>query len=78
MSSNTHDPLTALPARKALRFWEAREGLSLVIAASITAMLWLPWITGRPTITILETPALMWIVIALLKPGCPPTPLAAP
>jgi hypothetical protein len=35
-------------------------------------MIWLPWITGKPTLTILETPALIWIVRALLRPGRPP------
>jgi hypothetical protein len=33
-------------------------------------MIWLPWIMGKPTITILEMPAL-WIVTPLLKPGHP-------
>jgi hypothetical protein len=59
-------------AQKALRFWEARETLGLVIAAGVAAMIWLPWITGKPTITILELPVLLWTVRVLLRPGQPP------
>lgn len=72
LTGNTPNSITARPARKALRFWEARETLGLIIAAGIAATIWLPWITGKPTITILEVPALIWIVRALLSPGRPP------
>jgi hypothetical protein len=59
-------------ARKAQLFWEARETLSLALVVCIASMVWLPWATGRPTITILELSTLMWTVRALLKPGQPP------
>jgi hypothetical protein len=72
LTGNTPDSSKARLTQKVIRFWEARETLGLVIAAGIAAMIWLPWITGKPTITILETPALIWIVRTLLKPGRPP------
>jgi hypothetical protein len=57
LESNTFDVLTARFAWKALRFWEAREALRLIVAASLwasaVAMIWLPWITGKPTMTVL-------------------------
>jgi hypothetical protein len=45
---------------------------SLILAICITAMIWLPSITRKPVITILELPTLTWAARALLKPGQPP------
>jgi hypothetical protein len=72
LTVNTGDSIKARLVQKAFRFWEARETLGLIIAAGIATMIWLPWITGKPTITILELPMLLWIVRVLLRPGHPP------
>jgi hypothetical protein len=73
LESNTFDAIAVRLALKALRFWEARETLSLIItaslAASIVAMIWLPWITGKPTMTVLELPVLVPAVRALCSQG---------
>jgi hypothetical protein len=68
----SRDNLEARLSRKAELFWEARETLSLTLAVYIAAMIWLPQITGRPVVTILELPTLTWAIRMLLKPGQPP------
>jgi hypothetical protein len=71
LKNNKFDALTARLAGKALRFWEAHEALNLIItaglSASVVAMIWLPWITGKPTMTVLELPVLVPAVRALLR-----------
>lgn len=44
---------------------------SLILAIFIIAMIWLPSITGKPVITILELAVLTWIGKVLLQPGPP-------
>jgi hypothetical protein len=75
MTRNTPDATTDRLLKRAARFWEAREALSLLVTAGNATMIWLPWITGRPTMTILELPALMWINRARLRPERLPLPL---
>ncbi len=57
-----HDPNPApAPTQRAIRSWEPRKRLSLILMAALAAMIWLPWITGKPTIIILELPMLLWL-----------------
>lgn len=60
MKNNSLDVITTRLTQKAIRFWEAREALDLTItaslAASIVMMIWLPWITGKPVMTVLAIP----------------------
>jgi hypothetical protein len=75
------DELAALEARvnrRALLIWTVRETLGLILAATcIVVMIWLPWVTGRPVITVLDLSLVMWIVRTLLLPR-PPRLVAVP
>jgi hypothetical protein len=58
--------------KRAVLFWEAREMLSLILAAACTAAMIRHGVTDRPTTTIPELSMLMWIITTLLKQGRPP------
>jgi hypothetical protein len=76
MTRNTPDAISDRTFERAARFWEAREVLTLLAIAGNATMVWLPWITGRPTLTVLGLPfAFALIARARLKPEQPPLPL---
>jgi hypothetical protein len=56
-------------------FVPAQPELSgLILALCMTAMLWLPSITRKPVITILDPAALAWAGKVLRQPAPPPLP----
>lgn len=50
------------------------ELFGLILALCMTAMIWLPSITRKPVITILDPAALAWAGKVLLQPAPPPLP----